>query len=94
MALDNHPFGRRLVGSWQDIQGIPIVNQRFYFLLLIFAVFPNLVIRQSTGTQTSTETQPSTFRVESGVLGENTDWSTPWFRIDSGVKGPTVLVVG
>ena len=29
-----------------------------------------------------------------GVLGEGTEWETPWFATDSGIDGPVVLITG
>ena len=66
-----------------------MVKQRYY-LLIFFA----LAVVSSLAVGQSTVTQPSTVHTESGVLGEGTNWSTPWYRIDSGVKGPTVLIIG
>ncbi len=65
-----------------------MVKHLFCFLLFALAVSPTVSIGQSS------ETQQSTIQIDSGVLGENTNWSTPWYRIDSGTKGPTVLIIG
>lgn len=68
--------------------------QCFYLFLVALVTFPTVAFGQSVEAPPVAETRQPTLRIETGILGENTNWSTPWYRIDSGVRGPTVLVIG
>ncbi|QEF98119.1 Succinylglutamate desuccinylase / Aspartoacylase family protein [Stieleria maiorica] len=61
-----------------------------WFLVLAFA----LAVGPSPPAQGQVATSVTSPTITSGTLGAKATWNTPWYVIDSGHDGPTVLITG
>ncbi|TWT35017.1 hypothetical protein KOR42_53100 [Thalassoglobus neptunius] len=66
----------------------PSLIAKWFFLLVLF------VGVVSTSLLCTSDACASELHRTSGVLGEGTSWSIPWYSIESDEDGPTVLVTG